>query len=239
MIYHNPLLQNIINDYMFYHISSEWARSITNPIYETTAKTSCCSMVEEMNRIKVMWFNDITASNLEKVLRECVCQRHGHQYCISKDAVDNATIVLAADSRLKDAILKSVIVFKDFEDLYDHINKLIGGITGIGPLTVYDTAKRIGHLLACPIYPYDYVYLCAGAKAGAEKLLGYKLNGKEPTSTFYPYFGSLPSIFIEDILCIYKKYFTYSIQKIKSLCTRELHEKVVKGVITMNKKNGI
>ena len=52
------------------------------------------------------------------------------------------------------------------------------------------------------------MYLAAGAKNGAEALLGKKgLRFREPTKLFEPSFGSLPSIFIEDMLCIYEPLF--------------------------------
>jgi hypothetical protein len=57
--------------------------------------------------------------------------------------------------------------------------------------------------------PCQYVYLCAGAMDGAKALLGRNnLKFREPTKVFEPYFGTCPSIFIEDILCIFKDSFS-------------------------------
>lgn len=95
-----------------------------------------------------------------------------------------------------------------FEDLYDDVRRLVTNplISGIGDLTIYDTARRIGHVLDLPVYPERYVYLARGAKEGAKKLLGRNVNYVEPVDVFKPYFGGLPSICIEDFLCIFKDY---------------------------------
>ena len=149
---------------------------------------------------------------IEKVLRECVCSRKGHQYCISDQAVNEAVDRLKKGECLLSGRKKCPLInngrifdqFNDFEELYGIINQIIGDINGIGALTVYDTAKRIGHILETPIYPRQYVYLFAGAADGARGLFPNKTLGfREPTSLFTPYFGTLPSIFIEDILCVW------------------------------------
>ena len=94
----------------------------------------------------------------------------------------------------------------DFEALYDDVEKAIGGINQIGLLVLYDTTKMIGHVLG--IEPVNYVYTQSGAKIGAKKLLGMKRMGKRvPTSAFAKLFPGEKSIYIEDMLCIYKKYF--------------------------------
>ena len=78
---------------------------------------------------------------------------------------------------------------------------------GIGTLAVYDTAERIGAYLE--LYP-EKVYLHAGVKVGAEKILGKKLSEKFLRKE------DLPEVFqqtdlhcgaIEDILCMYKESF--------------------------------
>ena len=80
-------------------------------------------------------------------------------------------------------------------------------IKGIGELTCYDTTTRIGARLG--LKP-DKIYLHAGTKKGAEKLLGKKIYNKSISKK------DLPSPFrekdlsedeIEDILCIYKDRF--------------------------------
>ena len=171
---------------------------------------SCGSMVEEMNEIRESYRN---GASIEDVLNKCVCNRHGHQYCIATAAVEAAAKALKEASFVCSRMCKVPFVdagkiysgFNDFEELYDFIKSVIGEIKGIGSLTVYDTAKRIGLLLDTPIYPKMYVYLAAGAKKGAESLLGKKdLHFREPIDYFKPHFGTLPSIFIEDMLCIFE-----------------------------------
>lgn len=194
---------DLIDTYLFDCTSSK---------YRSGIKPECGTMIEEMNDIREKYRNGV---KIDEILNDCVCNRHGHQYCIPKNAVKEAV----------DALMKSVFVcgktskpfvlgnklfngFADFEQLYDFVNSVIGKISGIGPLTVYDTAKRIGHIFENPIYPKQYVYLAAGAMAGAIKLLNRKtLSFREPIIVFQPYFGTLSSIFIEDILCIYKGLF--------------------------------
>ncbi len=193
------LLEGIINSYLFSLSSLE------------NGKTECGvqTMIEEMNHIKKLYH---TKEPIEKVLRECVCSRKGHQYCISEQAVNEAVDRLMKGECLLSGRKKCPLIdngqifdkFNDFEELYSIINQIIGDINGIGALTVYDTAKRIGHIFENPIYPRQYVYLFAGAANGAKNLFSNKALGfREPISMFTPYFGTLPSIFIEDILCVW------------------------------------
>lgn len=172
-------------------------------------------MVEEMNEVRNLYWD--TTVPIEDVLKACVCNRRAHQRRIPKIAVKAAV----------DALLNAVFVcvstkvpfvdkanrklydgFSDFEQLYDFVASVIGDIKDVGLLTVYDTAKRIGHLFETPVYPKQYVYLSRGSMEGAKTLLGTKsLKFREPVEIFKPYFGTLPSIFIEDILCIFKAVF--------------------------------
>lgn len=196
----------LIDEYLFDYVSTT---------HRTDLKHSgCCSMVEEMNQIRKLY--QTPGSKIDEVLRKCVCNRHGHQYCIPNEAVDNAVNALKDSYFIPDTLSRVPFIqngkifnsFRDFEELYDFIRSIIGSIKGIGLLTIYDTARRIGHLLVPAICPKMYVYLAAGAKDGAEALLGIKnLKFREPIDLFKPYFGTLASVFIEDILCIYKNTF--------------------------------
>ena len=181
-----------------------------------SANPLCPSMIEEMNLIKTSYNNGLRS--IDDILHECVCNRHGHQYCIPNNAVNIAVIALMKSKYIgkhhksvpfiksgSNKINGGNMSFSDFEDLHDFVRYAIGSINGIGPLTVYDTAKRIGHILTYPVYPQEYVYLSAGAMDGAQALLGCSnLNFREPIEKFQPYFGTLGSIFVEDILCIFK-----------------------------------
>jgi len=224
---------DLIDCYLFDYVSTRHLMQ--------AGKNSCgCeSMVEEMNEIRNMY----SSKPIQDVLRNCVCWRHGHQYCLKETAIIEAV----------DALMKSIITstgqpfiiknkindnFSDFEELYDFIRSIIGNINGIGLLTVYDTAKRIGHLFETPIYPKQYVYLAAGAADGAKKLLKVSsLKFREPIDIFKPYFGTLPSIFIEDMLCIFKKELqTVSNKTLVSTVTYPNIRRISLVTITKNKK---
>lgn len=195
-------------------------------------------MVEEMNDILVAYINNVS---IKKVLERCVCDRHGHQYCIPSVAVSDAVNALSKCKFVKDNLKEvSLInrkgkicnVFNDFEELYDFIRSVIGTISGIGPLTVYDTARRLGHLFDTPIYPQMYVYLAAGAKEGAKSLLGPKeLKFRESIDLFRPYFGTFPSIFIEDMLCIFKDVLNKGIGKATYQSVNRCSKKVFNNLI--------
>ena len=195
---------DLVNVYLFNYTSSS---------YRNKAEGCGCTMIEEMNKVRDWYWS---GKSIKEVIKECVCQRHGHQYCISEDSINNAVDALLNSEfvgvqKVAPFVQKNKLFegFVDFEQLYDYIASIIAGIPGIGPLTVYDTAKRIGHLFANPIYPQQYVYLSAGAMDGAKALLGTKnLKFREPTALFEPYFRGLPSIFVEDILCIFKSTFS-------------------------------
>jgi hypothetical protein len=76
-------------------------------------------------------------------------------------------------------------------------------IKGIGDLTIYDTAQRIGNYLG--IQP-DKIYLHRGVRTGAEILLG-KIKTKFIIKDQLPAPFSksdLSAADFEDILCIYK-----------------------------------
>ncbi|MBO5703483.1 MAG: hypothetical protein J6R91_02765 [Bacteroidaceae bacterium] len=212
------ILDDLINDYLFNYVSTMHRTDINKKM------CGCCSMVEEMNQILKDYKSKTKTIN--EILWDCVCVRHGHQYCISNDAV-NAAVAALLESEVMLANLHQykpfvsgkqfVKGFVDFEELYDFVCSVIGKINGIGPLTVYDTAKRIGHLLTPAIYPKQYVYLAAGALEGAKMLLGdKKLKFREPIKRFEPYFGTLGSLYIEDILCIYKADFVLGSKPLKS-----------------------
>lgn len=88
-----------------------------------------------------------------------------------------------------------------FHELLQIVDEAIGSLRGIGELTVYDTARRIGAYLR--LEP-SKVYLHAGTRIGAREM-GLGQGTKELEV------GQLPVAFrrltpgeIEDCLCIYK-----------------------------------
>jgi hypothetical protein len=89
---------------------------------------------------------------------------------------------------------------QSFDKLHESVARVIGSIHGIGPLTVYDVATRIGAYL--DLEP-ERVYLHAGTAAGT-KAMGLANRG----STLEPV--ELPAVFrrlrppdIENCLCLY------------------------------------
>ncbi len=88
-----------------------------------------------------------------------------------------------------------------FSALYDLLNEAATDLYGIGPLTVYDTAVRIGAFLR--LTP-DYVYLHAGTRDGA-KALGVGRGERLKRSELPAAFHCLSPGDIEDCLCIYKR----------------------------------
>lgn len=101
--------------------------------------------------------------------------------------------LLAAQSKIAKA--------KDFEDLHQVVKALIKPIKGIGDLTVYDTALRIGAWLK--IEP-SKVYLHAGTRIGAKKLGLNVSHHSIEVNAFPRAFHKLKPREIEDALCHYR-----------------------------------
>lgn len=83
-------------------------------------------------------------------------------------------------------------------------------VKGIGALTCYDVANRIGNRLK--LQP-EFVYLHAGTKKGIENLLGSKVKQRSIKKNELPEpfkSSGLTCHEIEDILCIYKDKFKTS-----------------------------
>ena len=104
--------------------------------------------------------------------------------------------------------------YNNFDDLYTEVHRVLIGIPGVGNLTCYDVALRVGRYFTPWLVPFDYVYVAQGALVGARKLLGTKIVKKNlidgvklPASLFASLFPGIPSAHIEDMLCIYKDYF--------------------------------
>ena len=93
-----------------------------------------------------------------------------------------------------------------FEQLYDDICCRFKGIHFCqGPLTCYDVAMRIGQLFG--IEPTDKVYLSCGALVGAQRLCGKPQPPKIDKYSLPTPLSKERSIYIEDILCIFKDAF--------------------------------
>ena len=121
-------------------------------------------------------------------------KRHDHQRRIP------ASVLATAERRLQ-AAAEELERASSFDELHDLISEKIGEIQGLGDLTVYDIAHRIGGYLE--LQP-DAVYLHAGTRVGA-KLFG--LNGNKANPRELPAaFQKLSAGEIEDCLCIYREH---------------------------------
>lgn len=104
----------------------------------------------------------------------------------------------------------------NFEDIYEYVFNVFISAGSLAPLTIYDTAYRIGFNMTPQILPNKFVYLSAGALNGAECLYGKKwvivnkdkvfsLKGKNfiriRTSAFKQIFPGLDSVGVENVLC--------------------------------------
>ena len=129
-----------------------------------------------------------------------------HQYRIKKKVKKKASQILANTHVFSQT-------FTDFESLYAHVEQLLkvqGGLTGIGPLFIYDVALRVGYLLNPQVKPANYVYLQAGAWVGAKKLeqagiIQPVYGRKVPISHFTSIlpFAKMTAYEIEDFLCVF------------------------------------
>jgi hypothetical protein len=132
------------------------------------------------------------------IRRASLCQREdgkrsSHQRRIPGRVLDEAELRLQAiERRLAKA--------PHFDAVHHLVNESIGDIRGIGALTVYDIAHRIGAYLGKE--PMR-VYLHAGTKVGA---LAFGIEGDVFNPRMLPKpFSRLSAAEIEDCLCIYKK----------------------------------
>jgi hypothetical protein len=146
--------------------------------------------------------SELLRYRMQRSLRDAVCEaslsclsngnRHPHQRRIPGQVLNAAKIALRARAtRLSKA--------SSFSELYDSIEETIEPIRGIGRLTTYDIAHRIGAFLN--LEP-ELVYLHAGTKDGA-RALGFRGNTIDVTSLPIE-LRCLTAAEIEDCLCIYK-----------------------------------
>ena len=124
-------------------------------------------------------------------------KRHPHQYRIPHAALAEARHRLLENEKH----LESVV---DFRALHNLVVSLTRDIKGIGALTQYDIALRIGHHRK--LEP-EAVYLHAGTRIGAQKLgltdMPIPLE-IDKVKRRYPQLAALSAHHIEALLCIYK-----------------------------------
>lgn len=121
-------------------------------------------------------------------------KRHPHQYRLKSE-------VLAEAERRLQACSARLRRCSSFTELHELVKREIGGIRGIGPLTIYDVANGIGAQLK---RQPERVYLHAGTSAGARALgLDHRRQSLDP-SELPSEFQRLQPWEIEDCLCLYK-----------------------------------
>lgn len=121
-------------------------------------------------------------------------KRHPHQYRASRSVLDTVERrLLATKTKLRQC--------GSFAELHAMVQDRIGSIRGIGALTVYDVAYRLGaHLRLEP----ESVYLHAGTAKGANAL-GLGRTAKPLAITELPSeFLRLTAHDVEECLCLYK-----------------------------------
>jgi len=105
-------------------------------------------------------------------------------------------------AQARDTLLKlDYSTVRTFAELYEKVAAALRPIRGIGLLTIYDTAHRIGAFLK--LSP-EQVYLHAGVRTGAKALGLGDWRAKLSMSVFPQEFQRLRPEQVEDCLCIYK-----------------------------------
>jgi hypothetical protein len=133
-------------------------------------------------------------------------KRHPHQRRLSK-------AVLEESERRLQRRARSLRHAPDFSALHRIVESEIGSISGIGPLTIYDVAHRVG---ACLGKAPELVYLHAGTNKGAAV---FGLSGKAIHTDKLPIaFSRLSAAECEDCLCIYKDQLRGGLAKGHSKC---------------------
>lgn len=132
-------------------------------------------------------------------------KQHNHQSRVSAEARKELASVLKAKQRQ----LRS---FTDFDQLHDFIAEL--GVAGIGPVTMYDVATRVGAWLE--LSP-ESVYLHAGVQGGA-LALGLVVKGDKvdriARAALPVEFMQLTADEAEDFLCTYRTTFKPTMVKV-------------------------
>lgn len=121
--------------------------------------------------------------------------RYSHQYRITQKAIQEANrLLLENHDELKRC--------KSFHELWLLIKSILGVVSGLGELYIYDTSLRIGAYLG---FLPERVYLHAGTRAGA-RAFGISSRHKDwiEVDELPNTLRELPPYEVEDILCIYK-----------------------------------
>jgi hypothetical protein len=172
------------------------------------------------------WIEDCKEMNLEKAIRYAarartkLWKKHPHQARRTRAELVGFAQSLSA---YKTAIERTT----SFQGLIRIAT--LARVKGIGPLTIYDTCTRIAANLGVEV---DRIYLHAGTRVGAERILGERLNVPYILKTDLPpafQRADLDCGEIEDILCIYKDDFIGLGARLRSLCGNRKHVKPLCG----------
>ena len=143
------------------------------------------------------WWGDKTITWSEAVERAWRSlgkngKMYGHQYRVGKQLLDEGLKICLSRNRQSDS-------FNDFHAIYSWIRSVTEPTDGLGLVTTYDVARRLGSWLG--IQP-KMVYLHGGAAKGAKKL-GIK-GETVPLNDFSIEIQKLGATHAENFLCIYK-----------------------------------
>ena len=143
------------------------------------------------------WWGDPSLSWIEAQQRAWLSKRpdgktHGHQCLPAKKLPEGRDKALSQKKQPGD--------FKNFEELHAWVRSITDVIDGLGAMTAYDVARRLGAWLG--LQP-SMVWLHRGTKDGA-KALNIRGN-KVPLSAFPEPIQKLGATHAENFLCIYKK----------------------------------
>ena len=118
----------------------------------------------------------------------------------------------ARDLIVEDILGCDGMEFESFEGLYEQVRQSILKINFIGPLTVYDVAKRLWYALGHDVQGTEQAWVVAGARDGLVGLVGKEkakglLRGKCCSNTVYiddlpDEFKCMDALYIEDFLCV-------------------------------------
>jgi hypothetical protein len=144
-----------------------------------------------------MRFFESQRSPSEAIRKAALCElpsgkRHPHQRRIPRALLEHVEAKLQG---IGSALAKTT----SFAELHRAVEDEVGTLKGIGALTVYDIAHRIGaYFKKAP----ERVYLHAGVRTGAQ-VFGIGGDSFDPKLLPEP-FSRLAASEIEDCLCIYK-----------------------------------
>lgn len=137
------------------------------------------------------------------VARKANGRKHKHQWRIAPALLEKFAGRLVAR-------IREITAARSFADLLGVVDS--AKVKGVGELTVYDTALRIG---AGQRVEPEAVYLHAGTRKGAARLGWNVKRASIPHSEIPPELAGLSPAEIEDLLCSYAPYFGAGAKKFR------------------------